>query len=106
MHRHFCEIAGHDWQCSDNCECICGLPMEGHDHSDCPVELRPCPNHPAEYEVRMLEAMSDDGALPELAFDEPQGTAPIANADVRTLKSARSSAGAFGAITCTRNGAL
>ena len=76
MHRHFCEIAGHDWQCRDNCECICGLPMEGHDHSDCPVELRPCPNHPAEYEVRMLEAMSDDGALPELAFDEPQGTAP------------------------------
>ena len=76
MHRHFCEIAGHDWQCRDNCECICGLPMEGHDHSDCPVELRPCPDHPAEQEARMLEAMSDDGTLPELAFDEPQGTAP------------------------------
>jgi hypothetical protein len=48
MHRHFCDITGHDWQCSDNRECICGLSMEKHDHSDCPVELRPCPKHRAE----------------------------------------------------------
>jgi hypothetical protein len=76
MHRHFCEIAGHDWQCGDDCECICGLPMEGHDHSDCPVELRPCSKHNAEYEARILEAMSDDGALPEAAFAEQQGAVP------------------------------
>jgi hypothetical protein len=46
MHIHFCEVDGHEYECSgDSCECICGLPMEGHDHSDCPVELRPCPEH-------------------------------------------------------------
>jgi len=50
--------------------------MEGHDHSDCPVELRPCPNHTAEHEARILEAMSDDGALPEAAFAEQQGAVP------------------------------
>ena len=45
MHRHFCEVVGHDWQCGDDCICICGLPMEGHDHSDCPIELRACAEH-------------------------------------------------------------
>jgi len=46
MHDHCCDVTGHIWQCSENCECICGLPMEGNDHSDCPVELRrPCPEH-------------------------------------------------------------
>jgi len=44
-HRHYCCVEGHDWQCSDDCNCICDLPMEGHDHSDCPVELRACPEH-------------------------------------------------------------
>ena len=57
MHTHFCEVVGHEWQCGDDCICICGLPMEGHDHSDCPVELRPCPEHKAEQEQRMVEAM-------------------------------------------------
>ena len=45
MHRHFCDVVGHDWQCGDDCICICGLPMEGHDHSDCPIELRACAEH-------------------------------------------------------------
>jgi hypothetical protein len=76
MHRHFCSIADHDWQCSDNCECICDLPMEGHDHSDCPVELRPCPDHIAEHEAQMAEVLSDDGSLPESALVEPQGPVP------------------------------
>ena len=45
-HRHYCDLAGHDWQCeSRDCECICGVPMEGHDHSECAVELRACPEH-------------------------------------------------------------
>jgi hypothetical protein len=52
MHRHFCDAEGHDWQCSGDCECICGLPMEGHDHSECPVELRACPEHAAEFQRR------------------------------------------------------
>jgi hypothetical protein len=54
-HRHFCGIAGHDWQCSDNCECICGLPMNGNDHSECPVELRECPEHEFQQGQQMPE---------------------------------------------------
>ena len=45
MHDHCCDVTGHIWQCSENCECICGLPMEGNDHNDCPVELRACAEH-------------------------------------------------------------
>jgi hypothetical protein len=63
-HRHYCDFAGHDWQCSEGCECICGLPMEGHDYSDCSVELRACPEHAAEQERRIAEALAsepDDG---------------------------------------------
>jgi hypothetical protein len=59
-HRHYCDFAGHDWQCGRDCECICGLPMEGHDHSDCPVELRACPEHAAEQARGIVEAMSSD----------------------------------------------
>lgn len=58
-HRHFCDFAGHDWQCSSQeCECICGLPMEGHDHSDCPVELRACGEHSEAQRQSIAEAMS------------------------------------------------
>ena len=52
-HRHYCYVSGHDWQCSDGCACICGLPMEQGDHSDCPVELRACPEHKDETEQQM-----------------------------------------------------
>ena len=45
MHRHFGEVVGHYWQCGDDCICICGLPMEQGDHSDCPIELRACAEH-------------------------------------------------------------
>ncbi len=49
-HRHYCEAEGHDWQCSSaDCECICGHPMEDGDHSECPVELRPCSEHEKEW---------------------------------------------------------
>jgi len=45
-HRHYCGIEGHDWQCADTtCECICGELMEDGDHTECPVELRDCPEH-------------------------------------------------------------
>jgi hypothetical protein len=56
-HRHFCDFAGHNWQCGEQCHCICGLPMEGNDHSKCPVELRACPEHSAEQERSIVEAM-------------------------------------------------
>ena len=38
---------GHEYECSDqSCGCVCGELMEGHDSSDCPIELRACPQHP------------------------------------------------------------
>ena len=47
--------------------------MEGHDHSDCPVELRPCPDHSAEHEQRIHEAMSAEDYVHEMTFDKPHG---------------------------------
>src|SRR5690348_3384425 len=69
MHKHLCYIVGHEWQCSsEKCECICGLSMEGHDHSDCPLEIRPCPEHEA-------EAMADEDSQPAI-LGEPRGPVP------------------------------
>ena len=59
-HRHYCDFAGHNWQCSEGCECCCGVPMEGHGHSECPVELRTCPEHEAEAARSIAEAMSSE----------------------------------------------
>ena len=53
MHMHYCDVAGHEWQCGGNCDCICGLPMEQGNHSDCPVELRACPEHKDETDQQM-----------------------------------------------------
>jgi hypothetical protein len=64
-HRHYCDFAGHDWQCGEDCECICGFPMEGNDHGECPVELRGCLEHAAEQQRSMAEAMSSE---PDPAF--------------------------------------
>jgi hypothetical protein len=51
-HTHFCDIAGHPWQCeSSECICICQVQMEQGDHSRCSIELRACFEH--------------DGSLPE-----------------------------------------
>jgi hypothetical protein len=58
MHKHWCGDYGHYYECSDDCECICGLPMDGHDHSDCPVELRACPKHKDETEPQMTAVES------------------------------------------------
>jgi hypothetical protein len=77
VHKHFCEVVGHEWQCSENCECICGLPMEGHDHSDCPVELRPCPEHKPEAERQMAEAISPEAdAVPIRFLDRGHSAVP------------------------------
>ena len=55
-HKHYCDVEGHEWQCTDStCMCICDEPMEQGDHSECPVELRACPEHP-----RQLPESSDD----------------------------------------------
>ena len=63
-HRHYCDYAGHDWQCSGNCGCICGLLMEGNDHSDCPVELRACPKHCAA-QLRDVESVPSVDNVPQ-----------------------------------------
>lgn len=69
-HRHFCDVAGHYWECEGRalragdsepsiCICLpCGLPLEGFDHSGCadPVELLACPDHMEEERQRMDEA--------------------------------------------------
>ena len=53
-HRHRCDFAGHDWQCSSReCVCICRVPMHTGDHSKCPVELRACPKHQPEEHTKM-----------------------------------------------------
>jgi hypothetical protein len=45
-HTHFCDIAGHPWQCeSRECICLCQKPMEQGDHRHCSIELRACPEH-------------------------------------------------------------
>jgi hypothetical protein len=61
LHQHFCYVAGHDFECREDCECICSRPMNGNDHSDCPVELRPCPKH--ESEQNMSEESAAEGVV-------------------------------------------
>jgi hypothetical protein len=46
MHRHWCSVEGHWYDCGESCVCECGRSMDEHDHSQCPVELRPCAEHP------------------------------------------------------------
>jgi hypothetical protein len=45
---------------AETANAFCGLPMEGHDHSECPVELRPCPEHAAEFQRRMAQPCSPE----------------------------------------------
>jgi len=99
-HRHWCEVYGHDYQCVEDCHCICGLPMNGSDHSDCPVELRPCPEHKAEQERRMAEAMARGAQAEAESFCKEQDCpCPTANADALRLTPAKPLAGVFIATT-------
>jgi len=81
-HEHFCYVAGHYWQCGGTalrggdtepsaCMCVCGLPLEGFDHSGCndPVELLACPEHREEAR-QMEEARKEhDRQRAEFGFD-------------------------------------
>jgi hypothetical protein len=72
-HRHFCDVAGHYWECpgkalrggdSEPSVCIslpCGRPLEGYDHSGCndPVELLACPEHIEEERQSIAEARKE-----------------------------------------------
>ena len=58
-HQHFCDFAGHYWECGGNAvrlfakdseptPCMClnhQVSMEDGDYSKCPVELLACPEH-------------------------------------------------------------
>ena len=56
-HQHFCDVAGHWWECQGTalrfgdkepsiCMCLkCGVPLESGDHSHDYVELLACPEH-------------------------------------------------------------
>src|ERR1019366_8122619 len=96
-HRHYCDYAGHDWQCAGDCECICGLPMEGNDHSECPVELRACPEHSAAQQLSHAEATSSES--PTLRSPRSGRSGPLANADALKPNPARPLAGASLATT-------
>ena len=78
MHRHFCDIAGHEYECSDeSCGCICGIPMERGDHSDCPIELRVCPEHQGKTDGLNPEAESDTVKIDfSVLSPEPQRALP------------------------------
>ena len=78
-HQHFCYVAGHYWQCEGTalrggdtepsvCVCVCGLPLEGLDHSGCHenVELLACPEHRKEGRRRK----EHERRAAEFGFDE------------------------------------
>ena len=66
-HRHFCDFAGHEWECSGTAlrplagdvepsTCIClmhQVPMDNGDHSECSIELLACPEHREEQLAEM-----------------------------------------------------
>ena len=79
-HRHFCDFAGHYWECegaavrpimghTEPTICMClthGVPMEDGDHSECSVELIVCPEHRDEQTRAM-------GYEPGQAVEVPEG---------------------------------
>jgi hypothetical protein len=84
-HRHFCDVAGHWFECCGNalrrgdaepsiCLCAgCHLPLEDGDHSRCksPVELVACQDHREEERRRMEEARREsERRAAEFGLDE------------------------------------
>jgi hypothetical protein len=77
-HRHFCDFAGHVWECegsalrhfakdSEPTACMCikhEVSMEEGDHSKCPIELLVCPEHRDEQFRKMSECNVSD-SLPD-----------------------------------------
>ena len=66
-HRHWCAVEAHYYHCAEDCVCICGLPMNGNDHSECPVELRECQEHELQQEQQMPEEALPEGVV-EIKF--------------------------------------
>jgi len=79
VHKHFCDVEGHEWECEGSairhlrgdteptvCMCIRHLvPMEVGDHSERSIELLACPEHREEQRRRMEETNK-----PEAGADE------------------------------------
>jgi hypothetical protein len=64
-HQHLCGIGGHHYECSTpDCLCFCDIPCETGDHSECPVELRDCPEHKDGINQAELEAVQESGTVP------------------------------------------
>jgi hypothetical protein len=80
-HQHRCLVEEHYFDCAEDCECICGLPMNGNDHSECPIELRPCPEHKAEWERSLAEGMSNEKLTEIEPFCEQQDAARLHNCE-------------------------
>jgi len=96
-HKHYCDVAGHEWVCTDiTCECICGKLMEDGDHSECPIELRACPEH----QGQLLE-LSDDELSAFVGDLTSNAEKLAANAGARTPILKMLSAPAYGAATST-----
>jgi hypothetical protein len=83
-HRHFCDVAGHWWECNGTalrpgdtepsvCRCRgCRLPLEDGGHARCKnrVELVACPEHREEERRRMEDAKREyERRAAEFGFD-------------------------------------
>lgn len=79
-HIHFCDVAGHYWECDGSALrsltgktepsiCICEkhrVPMEEGDHSECPIELLACPEHRGEQLKATCAAIPAESNLADL----------------------------------------
>lgn len=90
-HRHFCDFAGHYWDCegmatrllrAEATVCMClnhGVPMDEGEHSECSVELLSCPEHRDEqmlamgYEPGYTEEPPAQDAGPSSMFQDEDG---------------------------------
>jgi hypothetical protein len=84
-HRHFCDVAGHWWQCNGTalrrgdtepsvCLCRgCHLPLANGDHTRCErrIEVLACPEHREEAWRKVEEARKKhDREAAEFGYDE------------------------------------
>jgi hypothetical protein len=92
-HRHFCDVAGHEWECegtalrplrgdTEPSVCICEIhrtPLVDGDHSGCSIELLACPEHRDVQRQMTAEERASGEAYIEQLFAErdalPEGSA-------------------------------
>jgi hypothetical protein len=96
MHKHWCDVRGHEWECqgtavrplrgdTEPTPCYCfnhqGVLMEDGDHSQCSIELLACPEH----RDQQLRAMSyEPGQVPgHVPADDAEESAMFKDAEGR-----------------------